>query len=126
MCCGRAVFLLWWLSFFTTKEYKHYQHHGQNVLTLPEQSSGNGPLFQAEDNFYWNNAAGWLGRATPHGHYYQRITASTIRPWLTAHNCRTVIVPLKWQRRERRITAQLVPAATTGGVQIFKVFQDTQ
>ena len=113
-------------TFFTTNEYHHYLHHGQNILILPEQSSGNGPLFQAEDNFYWNNAAGWLGRATPHGHYYQRITANTIRPWLTAHNCRTVIVPLKWQRRERRITAQLVPAASTGGVQIFKVFQDTQ
>lgn len=112
-------------SFFSTQIYKRYLHPGQCVLILPEYAQGNAEMYVGEDHFYWHSAAGWIGAATPHGLYIQRIKKRQILGWLQAHHCRTVIVPVKWCRREQRrgITTQLRPIARVGGVEIFR---DTQ
>ncbi len=105
---------------FTTHRYRRYIQPGQNVLTLPETAEGKGSMYTAEDNFYWNNAAGWIGAATAHPAYRQHyFTAKKFKPWLKRHNCTLVIVPHKWTRREQPLTRTLRALANDDGAIIY-------
>ena len=113
-------------KFFTTHEYRRYIQPGQNVLTLPETAEGKGAMFTAMDNFYWNNAGGWIGAATQHPYYLQgELTPANFRQWLKQHHCNTVIVPNKWIRRELPLTNEITTIAHTDGVTIYATHKET-
>lgn len=48
-------------AFISTSEYKKYISNGSNVLVIPYSYRGNGMLWQAETNFYFTMASGYLG-----------------------------------------------------------------
>ncbi len=50
-------------AFFSRGLYKHYLRRGENVIILPYGLSGYAIPWQAETNFYFNLAGGWLGQA---------------------------------------------------------------
>ncbi len=49
--------------FFSAGLYKQYLRRGENVIILPYGISGYAVPWQAETNFYFNLAGGWLGQA---------------------------------------------------------------
>ncbi len=49
--------------FFSTGLYKQYLRRGENVIILPYSLYGHATFWQAETNFYFNLAGGWLGQA---------------------------------------------------------------
>ena len=49
--------------FFSSDLYQHFLHRGENIIILPSGIHGYAIPWQAETNFYYNLAGGWLGQA---------------------------------------------------------------
>ena len=125
-------------AFFSQGLYRRYLTEGDTVLILPYGSNGPGMLWQAESDFYFKMAGGYLGSVPAEYSAWPIVPAliadapnilgyaDQFKAFLSAHDVRAVIVSQAQYPRYANLGAALgVKPEKIGGVTLFKLNPST-
>ncbi|HEX3802550.1 MAG TPA: hypothetical protein VHV75_06905 [Solirubrobacteraceae bacterium] len=121
-------------TFFRTNMYKHYLRPGETIMPITWGGFSESPMWQGEDNFYWNMANGYFVYPPPAG-WNNKLTAdlwadvptagdgALLRQFVIQRHVSDVVVQQselqKWAPTIRQ--SGLRATATVGGVTIYHV-----
>jgi hypothetical protein len=112
--------------FITDRSYQRCLHHGENTIVLPFGAEGNSMLWQAESNFWFRLAGGYLSPVIPDAFARFRIvhrgapaTAADVLSLARAKGARAIVVDQSAGGRWR----SLLPGrpAAVGGVLVYRI-----
>lgn len=102
--------------FFTQGMYKHFLQRNENVLVLPMDAGGKSILWQAESNFYFRIAGGYLGPPPP-----QLESNPVVRTCLYGMPPANAAAALRQFIRRSHIGAIITSTAQSSGLQCLSI-----